>query len=122
MLAASKLAWSWQFRRGSLMCMICIEDLPRQFGALLAHLYPQLMLIFATIVLDLPKSTLGFFRPLQGSLWCVLSNDSSSLAYWNFRLIVLKHYILSQHHKRLISDIQKTELFPLVIVQREGLR
>jgi len=50
----------------ALMCMICIEDLPRQFDALLARLHPQLMLIFATIVLDLPKSTLGSFDHCRG--------------------------------------------------------
>jgi len=81
------------------MCMICIEDLPPQFDALLARLHPQLMLIFATIVLDLPKSALGSFRPLQESSPCVLSSDSFSLAYWNFRLIVLKHiFILFCHN------------------------
>jgi len=35
---------------------------------------------------------------------------------------LLKPYILSQCHKRLISGIQRTELFPLLNTQREGLR
>jgi len=121
---SEQLAWSWQLRRefvASLMCIICIKDLPRQFDALLARLHSQ-FIIFATIVLDLPKSVLGSFRPLQGSSRCVLSSNSSSLAYWNFHLIVLKHYILPQRHKQLISDIQKTELFPLLIVQCEDFR
>jgi len=77
------------------MCMIWIEDFPPQFDALLSRLHPQLMLIFATIVLDLSKSALGSFRPLQESSPCVLSSDFSSLAYWNFRLIVLKHNVIN---------------------------
>jgi len=59
------------------------------------------------------------------SLWrssrCVLSSDSSSLAYWNLRWTVLKPYILPQRHKRLILGIQ-IELFPLLSVQPKGLR
>jgi len=37
---------------------------------------------------------------------CVLSNDFSSLAYWNLHWTVLKPYILPQY-KRLISGIQR---------------
>jgi len=64
------------------------------------------------------------FQQLRGFSRCVLSSDSSSLAYWNqnLRWIVLKPYILSQCHKRLISSIQRTELFPLLSAQCEGLQ
>jgi len=77
-------------------------------------------------VLDLPKSVLGSFRPLQESSQCVLSSNSFSLAYWNLHLIVLKHYIchnvyIITYISRMISDIQKIKLFPLS-VQCKGLR
>jgi len=104
------------------MCTICIEGLPRQFDALLAHLYQQSMLIFATIALDHPKSALESFQWLRRSSRCVLLNGSSSLIYWNLRWTILKPYILPQHHKRLISGIQRIELFPSLSTQREGLR
>ena len=68
-----------------------------------------------------PKSALEPFQRLQRSLRCILSSDSSSLAYWNLRWTVLKPYILSQRHKRLILGIQ-IELFPLLSVQSKGLR
>jgi len=105
---SEQLDLSWQPQRTfvvSLMCTICIEGPPRQFDALLARLYQQSMLIFATIALS-PKSALKLFQ--WRSLWCVLSSDSSSLAYWNLRWTVLKPYILSQCHKRLILGIQRT--------------
>ena len=97
---------SWQSQRASvvsLMCTICIEGPPWQFDALLARLYQQSMLIFATIILDHPKSALEPFQ--RGSSRYVFSNDSSSLAYWNLRWTVLKSYILPQRHKWLISSI-----------------
>ena len=105
----------------SLMCTICTKDPPRQFDTMLTRLHQQSMLIFATIALDHPKSA---FEPFQwlGYLRCVLSSNSSSLAYWNLRWTILKPYILSQRHKWLISGIQRTELFPLLSAQREGLR
>ena len=112
---------SWQPQRASLMCTICIEG-PRQFDALLARLHQQSMLIFATIALGHPKSAFEPFQRLQRSSRCVLSSDSSSLAYWNLRWTVLKPYILPQRHKQWISGIQRTELFPLLSVRREGLR
>ena len=113
---------SWQLQRASLMCTICIESPPRQFDALLARLHQQSMLIFATIALGHPKSAFEPFQRLQGSSRCVLSSDSSSLAYWNLRWTVLKPYILPQRHKQWISGIQRTELFPLLSARREGLR
>ena len=111
-----------QPQRASLMCTICIEGPPRQFDALLARLHQQSMLIFATIALGHPKSAFEPFQRLQGSSRCVLSSDSSSLAYWNLRWTVLKPYILPQRHKQWISGIQRTELFPLLSARREGLR
>jgi len=68
------------------------------------------------------KSVLEPFQRLRGSSQCVLSSDFSSLAYWNLHWTVLKPYILPQRYKRLISDIQRIELFPLLNAQREGLR
>ena len=111
----------------SLMCTICIESPPRQLTRrIVDSLTPQQsILIFATITLGHPKSGLETFRgldSLRGSSRCVLSSDSSSLAYWNLRWIVLKPYILPQRHKRLISSIQKTKLFLLLSAQRVGLR
>jgi len=75
----------------------------------------------ATIILN-PKSALEPFQRLQRSLRCILSSDSSSLAYWNLRWTVLKSYIFPQRHKWLISSIQRTELFPLLSTQREDFR
>ncbi|EGI63374.1 hypothetical protein G5I_08245 [Acromyrmex echinatior] len=91
-------------------------------STLLARLHQQSMLIFATIALGHPKSAFEPFQRLQGSSRCVLSSDSSSLAYWNLRWTVLKPYILPQRHKQWISGIQRTELFPLLSARREGLR
>ena len=116
---------SWQPQRAfvvSLRCMICIESSPQQFNALLARLHQQSTLIFATIALGHPKSTLESFQRLRGFSRCVFLSDSFSLTYWNLHWTVLKLYILLQHHNRLISGIQRTELFPLLSVQREGLR
>jgi len=76
------------------------EGPSRQFDALLVRLHQQSMLIFVTIAH--PKMFESFQRR-RGSSRCILSSDSSSLAYWNLRWTILKPYILPQCHKRLIS-------------------
>jgi len=57
-----------------------------------------------TIALGYPKS-LEPFQRLRGFF-----RMTSSLAYWNLRWTILK----PQRYKRLISDIQRTELFSLL--------
>jgi len=79
-------------------------------------LYPSECIM---IVLGHLKSALQPFQRLRRFSRCVLSSDSSSVAYWNLRWTILKPYILPQ---RLISSIQRTELFPLLSAQREDLR
>lgn len=114
----------WTNKDTKIICHIFnVYDLYRRFSSAIRRIVGSLTQstpIFATIVLDPPKSALELFRQLRGSLWCVLSSDSSSPAYWNFCWTVLKSYTLSQRHKRLISGIQRTKLFPLLSAQREG--
>ena len=70
-----------------------------------------------------PKSALEPFQRLRESSRCVFSSDSSLLAYWNFRWFQNHIFcIRTQRHKRLLTGIQRTELFPLLSAQREGLR
>jgi len=102
---------------------------PRQFDALLARLHQQSILIFTTIVLVIQNQRLSLFNDLRR----VLANRGvffrMTLPRWHTRTFdysnlwtILKPYILLQCHKWLISSIQRTELFSLLSVQREGLR
>jgi len=109
-MGGEQLGLSWQHQRTSvvsLMSTICIESLLRQFDALLARLYQQLMLIFATIALGHLKSALS---TTAGSSRCVLSSDSSLLAYWNLRWTVLKSYILPQRHNTIDLEYAKNRI------------
>jgi len=118
-----QLGLSWQFQRASvisLMCTICIEDPPREFDCWLVYINNWCKLTDAFRKDCHPKSALEPFQRLRGSSQCVLSSDFSSLVYWNLRWTVLKSYILPHRHKQLISDIQRTELFPLLSAQCEG--
>ena len=76
----------------------------------------------ATIALGHLKSVLEPFQRLRWSSQNVLSKDSSSLAYWNTFVRLFWSRIFCQRHKRLLSGIQITELFPLLSAQRKGLR
>ena len=124
----------WESRRATrLLILVASEsicrifnlyDLYQRFSSAIRRIVDSLTpTIDANFRNDCPgSSALKFFQRLRGSSRCVFSSDSSSLTYWNFRWTVLKQYILPQRHKRLISGIQRTELFPLLNAQCEGLR
>ena len=83
---------------------LCVYDLYRRSSSIIRRIVGSLTPIidanFRNDALGHPKSALELFQRLRGSSQCVLSSDSSSLAHWNLRWIVLKPYILPQRHKR----------------------
>jgi len=112
---------SWQHQ----ICPIFnVYDLYRKSSSAIrrtvASLTPTIDANFRNDCPGLSEITLELFQQLRESLRCVLSSDSSSLAYWNFRWTVLKSYILSQRQKRLIYP--KNRIISLLSAQRKGLQ
>ena len=117
----------WESRRTTRLVLAASENIYRIFNVY--DLYRKSSSAFGRIVGLLTLTIDANFRndcpgsseistwallTMRESSRCVLLSDSSSLAYWKLRWTVLKPYLLPKHHKRLISGIQRTVLFPLL--------
>ena len=104
----------------SLICTICIKGSPRQFDALLIRLHQQSMLIFATIALGHQRlSSFNDCGDPRGAFFRV------TLPRWKFLLELSLDCSKTIYFANVIngwSGIQRTELFPLLSAQCEGLR
>jgi len=98
-------------------CMICIEDPPQQFDALLVRLHQQSMLIFATLALSYPKSALEPFQLRKFSL--VRSFEWLFLAgILKLSLTILKPYIFCQHHNDWSREFREPNLYSALSTSR----